>query len=211
MTIIQKLFTFQPMEDDSSHRILVLNRVWQPVNVVGAKRAFSLLFQDHAQVIDPNDGDFRMYNGEQWIERSVSRPPRKNQGTMRTVNYALHIPSVLLLKSYDKVPVQEVKFCRQSIYERDGYRCQYSGRVYPPKMLNIDHVIPKHRGGKTTWENVVTSSIHCNTLKANRLPHEAGLKLIRKPFKPKARPFISNLINNGYEQNWAYFLEGKNK
>ncbi len=199
------------METTEYHQVLVLNRVWQPINVVDAKRAFSLLFQDHAQVIDPNEGDFRMYDGAQWIEHSFTTEPRENQSVMRTVNMAIHIPKVLLLKSYDKVPVQEVKFSRQSVFERDGYRCQYTGKIFPPKMLNIDHVIPRDRGGKTTWENVVTSSIHCNTLKANRLPHEAGLRLIRKPSKPRVRPFVSDLVGREYDKSWSYFLEGKNK
>ena len=199
------------MDSAEHHQVLVLNRVWQPVNVVGAKRAFSLLFQEHAQVIDPNNGDFRIYNCEQWIEHSEKTPPSPKQAVMNTVKLALHVPKVLLLRSYDRIPVQEVKFSRQSVFERDGYRCQYTGRIYPPKMLNIDHVIPRDRGGKTTWENVVTSSIHCNTLKANRLPHEAGLKLIRKPYKPKVRPFISSLLGTNYDKSWHFFLEGKNK
>lgn len=194
-----------------SHRVLVLNRVWQPVNVVGAKRGFSLLFQDHAQVIDPNDGDFMLYNGDQWVEHCIENPPTSDQPVMNTIKMSLRVPKVLLLRSFDRVPVQEVKFSRQSVFERDGYRCQYTGRIYPTKMLNIDHVIPRDRGGKTTWENVVTSSIHCNTLKANRLPHEAGLKLIRKPFKPKTRPLVSHLIGTKYDEDWSYFIEGKNK
>jgi 5-methylcytosine-specific restriction endonuclease McrA len=195
------------MEADDQHRVLVLNRVWQPINVVGAKRAFSLLFQDHAQVIDPNEGDFRIFNGDQWIEHSLSHPPTSGQAAMHTVRMALLVPKVLLLRSFDRVPVKDVKFSRQSIFERDGYRCQYTGRIFPPKMLNIDHVIPRDRGGRTTWENVVTSSIHCNTLKANRLPHEAGLKLIRKPAKPRSRPFISHLMGTTYDQAWSWFLE----
>jgi len=198
------------METTEHHQVLVLNRVWQPINVVGAKRAFSLLFQEHAQVIDPNEGDFRIYDCEQWIEHSINTKPRPGQAVMHTVKIALQVPKVLLLKSFDKVPVQEVKFSRESVFERDGYRCQYTGKVFPPKMLNIDHVIPRDRGGKTTWENVVTSSIHCNTLKANRLPHEAGLKLIRKPARPKVRTFVSSLIGTQYDQSWKFFLEGKN-
>ena len=197
------------MDEEDDHRVLVLNRVWQPVNVIGAKRAFSLLFQDHAQVIDPNDGDFRMYDGAQWIEFSVNSPADDSQAVMRTVNYALRVLKVLILRYYDRVPVQEVKLSRQSILERDGYRCQYTGKVFPQKMLNLDHIIPKERGGRTTWENVVTSSIHCNSVKANRLPHEAGLKLIRRPSKPKARPFVSKLIRGSCDESWAYFLGDK--
>jgi 5-methylcytosine-specific restriction endonuclease McrA len=196
------------MENDDPCRVLVLNRVWQPVNVIGVKRAFSLLFQEHAKAIVPVEGSFLTFDAGEWVQRSIETPPQKGEACMRTVRLSLHIPKVLLLLQYDRVPVEEVKFSRESVFERDGYRCQYTGKVFPPKMLNLDHVIPRDRGGKTSWENVVTSSIHCNSLKANRLPHEAGLRLIRKPTRPKARPLLSQLIGNQLDASWAFFLNG---
>lgn len=197
------------MESVYSHRTLVLNRVWQAVNIVGVKRAISLLTQNHAQVIDAEDGSFRMFGAEEWFAYSMENPPRPNQPCIHSVRMTLRIPKVLLLRYYDRLPAQEVKFCRESIYERDHYRCQYCGKVFGAPRLNLDHVIPRHHGGKTTWENVVASCIHCNTRKANRLPHEAGMRLIRKPERPKWRPFVSTLADSEIDHTWQHFLGSK--
>ena len=91
------------------------------------------------------------------------------------------VPSVLLLRSYDRMLMQEIKFNRQNLLERDDYRCQYCGRNLPSKDLNMDHVIPRDRGGATSWENVVISCIRCNSRKSNRLPREAGMRLLKEP------------------------------
>lgn len=198
------------MEKVYSHRILVLNRVWQAVNIVGVKRALSLLIQEHAQVIDAETGSFRILGMDEWLTFSLENPPKGNQACIRTVRMRIRIPKVLLLRYYDRIPVKEVKFCRDSIYERDDYRCQYCGKVFSAPKLNLDHVIPRHHGGRTTWENVVASCIHCNTRKANRVPHEAGMRLIRKPARPKWRPFISTLAETEIDEDWQYFL-GKNR
>ena len=88
------------------------------------------------------------------------------------------------------MPKKEVKFTRHNIFERDHNTCQYCGKVFDRKDLNLDHVIPRDRGGPTTWENIVCSCIKCNTQKANRTPQEAGMHLIRKPKRPKWRPFV---------------------
>lgn len=194
------------MENGLKRRILVLNRLWQPVNVIGPERAFSLLFQDHAKVINTVDESFQMMTGEEWIQFSIDNPSPNPEDSLHTIKLALRVPRVLLLRYYDRVPAQEVKFSRRAVFERDGYRCQYTGKRLPPSELNIDHVIPRDRGGKTTWENVVTSSISCNSRKANKLPHEAGLRLIRKPFKPKWRPFIASLLNRETDEAWHHFL-----
>ncbi len=91
---------------------------------------------------------------------------------------------------FDRLPKKEVKFTRHNIFERDRNTCQYCGQVFERKDLNLDHVIPRDRGGPTTWENIVCSCIHCNTQKANRTPQEAALHLVRKPKRPKWRPFV---------------------
>lgn len=197
------------MDGIYSHRTLVLNRVWQAVNIVGVKRAISLLFQGHAQAIDTAEGTFQIYDAESWFALSEEYPPRPNQPCIHTIRMTLRIPKVLLLRYYDRLPAQEVKFCRQSVYERDDYRCQYCGKVFSAPKLNLDHVIPRHHGGKTTWENVVASCIHCNTRKADRLPHEAGMRLIRKPERPRWRPFVSTLAESEIDDEWHYFLGKK--
>ena len=116
------------------------------------------------------------------------------------------LPKVLLLKEFNRLPVAEVKFNRQSVFERDNFTCQYSGRVCKIRDLTLDHVIPRDRGGRTSWENIVTCSREMNSLKANRLPHEAGLRLIRKPERPRWRPFVSVAAGSDIDDAWTHFL-----
>jgi 5-methylcytosine-specific restriction endonuclease McrA len=191
------------------YRILVLNRLWQAVNIVGVPRAFSLLLQDHAQVINTSDGSFQLLNSEQWLAHSEDAAPEDNEAFIQTVRMRIRVPKVLILRAYDKLPVQEVKFTRESLFERDNYCCQYCNKTFDPKKLNMDHVIPRDRGGKTSWENIVTSCISCNSRKANRLPHQADMHLIRKPERPRWRPFISSLIGQDYDREWDHFLKLK--
>lgn len=191
------------------YRVLVLNRLWQPVNIVGVQRAFSLLIQDHAQVIYTGDKSFRMMDSAAWLELSQEESPEDDEAYVQTVKLRIRVPKVLLLRSYDQLPVQEVRFNRDSIFERDDYRCQYCGNHFEPVGLNLDHVIPRDRGGKTSWENIVTSCIKCNSRKANRLPHQANMHLIRKPERPRWRPFISSLIGQEYDDDWNHFINLK--
>jgi 5-methylcytosine-specific restriction endonuclease McrA len=198
------------MADPLSQRVLVLNRLWQAVNIVGVRRAFALLIQDHAQVIDPSDGTYQILSADEWIALSVEKPPADDKRCIHTVHMSLRIPSVLLLRYFDRVPTKEVKFNRFNIFERDNYRCQYCGNTFHPRQLNLDHVIPRVQGGKTSWENVVTSCIRCNTRKGNRLPHQAGMRLMRKPARPKWRPFINSVLDeeSAIEREWEHFLAG---
>lgn len=194
------------MSEPSNKRILVLNRLWQPVNIVGVKRGFSLLMQAHAQAIDTAEGLFRILDAEQWISYSLEHPPTRAVDTIQTVRMTLRIPSVLLLRNFDRVPGKEVKFNRRSIFERDGFVCQYCGQRHAEDELNLDHVIPRDQGGKTSWENIVTSCIRCNTSKANRMPHQAGMRLPKMPARPRWRPFTSVINSAEPEPDWHYFL-----
>ena len=191
------------------YRVLVLNRLWQAVNIVGVPRAFSLLLQDHAQVINTVDGSFQMMDSNQWLELNESNRPSDDEAFVQTVRLRIRVPKVLLLRHYDQLPAQEVKFSRENLFERDSYRCQYCGNAFKAELLNMDHVIPRDRGGRTSWENIVTSCIKCNSKKANRLPHQASMHLIRKPERPRWRPFISSLIGQSYDNDWDHFLKLK--
>ncbi|MGB0263695.1 MAG: HNH endonuclease [Opitutales bacterium] len=191
------------------YRVLVLNRLWQAVNIVAVPRAFSLLLQDHAQVINTLDGSFQMMDSAQWLAHSESCVPSDGEAYVQTVRLRIRVPKVLLLRQYDQLPAQEVKFTRENLFERDSYRCQYCGHAFEAKELNMDHVIPRDRGGRTSWENIVTSCIQCNSRKANRLPHQASMHLIRKPERPRWRPFISSLIGQSYDREWDHFLKLK--
>jgi len=187
--------------------VLVLNRLWQAVNVVGAKRAFALLTQGHAQVVHHATDDFRVFSFMDWMDFSVENPSLDVLEVVHTPRTAIRMPRVILLMFFDKLPRKEIKLTRNSVFERDKDRCQYCGRIFAREDLNLDHVIPRDRGGKTTWENIVCSCIKCNSHKANRLPHQAGLRLVRKPVRPKWRPVISLVLNNKQRERWKDFLD----
>ncbi len=194
---------------DTNYQTLVLNRLWQAVNVVGVERAFSLLSLDHAQVIYAEDGSFRVFNGPSWFVHCRELKDIPTVRVIRTVNQQVVVPSVLLLRSYDRMLMQEIKFNRQNLLERDDYKCQYCGKILPPKELNMDHVIPRDRGGATCWENVVISCIRCNSKKSNRLPREAGMRLLKEPKRPPRRPFMTSLYGKPMEDTWSHFVQGK--
>ena len=105
------------------------------------------------------------------------------------------------------MPRQDVKFTRHNIFERDKNMCQYCGKHFERKDLNLDHVFPRDRGGQMTWENIVCSCISCNTRKGNRTPVEARMHLIRKPKKPKWRPFVQINFAAAADSSWRHFLD----
>ena len=185
--------------------VLVLNRLWQAVNVCSARRALTLLFEGRAQVVlGANDGSFQTYNFNEWQDFSERQPHAES---IHTISFRIRVPRVILLVLFDRLPKKEVKFTRFNVFERDQNTCQYCGGVFDRKDLNLDHVIPKHRGGPTSWENIVCSCVPCNTKKANRTPLEAGIHLIRKPKRPKWRPFIQVNLGLNYHDSWKHFLD----
>lgn len=187
--------------------VLVLNRLWQAVNIIGARRAFALLAREHAQVVHQTADNFRTFSLMDWVNFSTYNPPVDELETVHTINRSIRLPRVILLTFFDKLPCKELKLTRSNVFERDEERCQYCGQVFPSEQLNLDHVIPRHYGGKTTWENIVCSCIRCNTKKANRLPHEAHMRLIRKPVRPKWRPVITLVLGNQHHEKWKDFLD----
>jgi 5-methylcytosine-specific restriction endonuclease McrA len=195
------------MEAVLTQPVLVLNRLWQAVNVVAARRAFSLVAREHAQIVHQSEDDFRTFSLMDWIDFSNSNPPLEEMETVHTIRHRIRIPRVILLTVFDKLPRKELKLTRNNVFERDKNTCQYCARPMSREQLNLDHVIPRDYGGKTTWENIVCSCIKCNTRKANRLPHEASMRLIRKPVRPKWRPVISLVLGNQQHEVWKDFLD----
>ena len=188
-----------------NQHVLVLNRLWQAVNICTARRALTLLFEGHAQVVlGDQDGAFQTFSFSQWRDFSAQEPDVE---TIATVSFRIRVPRVILLVMFDRLPKKEVKFTRHNIFERDRNTCQYCGQVFERKDLNLDHVIPRDRGGPTTWENIVCSCIRCNTQKANSTPQEAGMHLVRKPKRPKWRPFVQVNLGLPHHDSWKHFLD----
>jgi 5-methylcytosine-specific restriction endonuclease McrA len=195
------------MESVLSKQVLVLNRFWQAVNICSVRRALSLLFEGHAEVVLPTaGGEFHTYDFSEWRDFG-GQIPGSHHDYVHTVSFKIRVPKVILLLFFDRLPKKEVKFTRHNIFERDKNTCQYCGHVFDRRDLNIDHVISRDRGGKTTWENVVCSCIPCNTKKGNRPLNEVGMHLIRKPKRPKWRPFISVTVHKAEEESWKHFLD----
>src|SRR5262249_38770680 len=158
--------------------VLVLNRHYQPVHVTSVKRAFTLLYLGAARVVEP---DFSTFDFDGWAELGIAA----EHDVIRTVGRAIRIPRVILLQMYHRLARTKVRFSRPNIYARDDNPCQYCAQKLPRTMLNLDHVVPRARGGRTTWENVVCCCVPCNLRKGSKLTHEAGMKLLKQPVRPK--------------------------
>lgn len=191
-----------------STSVLVLNKHYVVVRVVTARRAFGLIYKANAEVIHSDNGRFSNFNFAGWLDYSSFRvgQPVDHELFVRTPRYAVLVPKVIRLMKYDKVPKREVKFNRKNILARDENECQYCGRKYSASALSIDHVIPKSRGGKSTWTNAVAACHACNTRKGGRLPSEAGMKLIRVPIVPKRNPVLLDKMRSHRYELWRHFV-----
>jgi 5-methylcytosine-specific restriction endonuclease McrA len=192
--------------------VLVLNRHFTVVHIVPARRAFCLLYKSQAEVIDVEDGTFLSYDFDSWVQISQLRRLQKkaDDDWIRTVRCEIQVPRVIRLLSYDKIPQDTVKFNRRNILARDNFRCQYCGRKFPSHQLTLDHVIPRSRGGKMVWENVVCACISCNLKKGDRTPAEANMRLIRPPKRPHRNPVLTLKLRSVKYHSWRMFLSGQN-
>lgn len=193
------------MDSILDHPVLVLNRLWQAINTCTVRRAFTLLYQGHAQVVSNDDaGNYLTHDFGSWREFSSQNP---EADMVHGISLKVRVPRVIVLLMFDRLPKKEVKFTRHNVFERDNNTCQYCGKIFDRSELNLDHVIPRDLGGATSWENIVCSCIPCNTRKGNKLPHAAGMKLIRPPRKPKWRPFVNITLGSKVHESWRHFID----
>jgi 5-methylcytosine-specific restriction endonuclease McrA len=149
-----------------STRTLLLTQGYEPIQIISWQRAITLLALDKVDVVDEYDAQ------------------------IRAQSMIVRIPSIVRLRKAFRRHAKPVKFSRVNIYARDGYRCQYCGAKCTIAELTYDHVIPRSKGGKTTWENIVSACYACNRRKANRTPAEAGMKLRTTPARPTWMPSV---------------------
>ncbi len=192
-----------------SCNVLVLNKHYMPIRIIGARRAFSLLFRDLAEVVSLEEGRYSNYDFESWCE--INRFRRNfepdSHDWVSTVNFYIAVPRIIRLLFYDRLPRREVKFNRRNIFARDKNKCQYCGKRQPTSELSLDHVIPRSMGGKAVWENIVCACTKCNVKKAGRTPHQAGMTLFRKPVKPKHNPLVHIFLGHHRYRSWKQFLD----
>jgi len=192
-----------------SSSVLVLNRTYLAVHVIGVRRAFSLLCRELAEVIHIEDGQYANYDFHSWREVSEMKAQFKepHQDWIRAVNFEIQVPRVIRLLTYDRLPRQTIRFNRRNIFARDGNRCQYCGKRFITSELSLDHVKPRSQGGDTTWENIVCCCVKCNVKKGGRTPVQAHMHLIRPPIKPKRSPMLSIKLGNPKYESWKSFLD----
>lgn len=180
-------------------QVLVLNRSYIPINITSVRRAFVLLYQGFARAVDR---EFETFDFKSWSDLSVQNQEER----LGLSNRFIRVPRVILLTAYDRVPKRHVRFSRHNIYLRDGNACQYCGGRYSRSDLNLDHVVPRSQGGKTTWENVVTSCIPCNRKKGVHSPSQVGMRLVRHPSRPRWTPFIDFSLREIRYHEWKPFF-----
>jgi len=186
-------------------QVLVLNRSWVAVNVTPVKRALTLLFQGHARVVHPSD--YTLYDFEDWCALSRFGDGFANGRFIHTPNLRIRLPEVIILTVFNGFVRREVRLSRRNIFERDGHRCQYCGRRFPKQDLTIDHVLPRSRGGKDTWDNLVLACMKCNLKKGSRLPEEAQMRLLKKPAMPRWLPRFGMPIPKEELMSWQRFVD----
>jgi 5-methylcytosine-specific restriction endonuclease McrA len=216
--------------------VLVLNRNWQAVNVRTPQEAFCMMAtnvatgleiegQNHPSSVASSLGsdsvpeanrlanqtvggsplrrvNIRPVTWDEWI----TLPIRPQDHAVQTVRGPIRVPAVIVAVNYARVPKKRPKLCARSIRERDGNRCQYSGRMLRPDEGSLDHVLPRSRGGKNTWENLVWAGKDVNARKGNRLPNEAGLKLLSVPRAPKELRASALIRNVASVAVWNLFV-----
>ena len=143
------------------------------------------------------------------MDEWITLPVREGDYAVRTARGAIRLPTVIVSVNYARVPKKRPKLSAKNIRERDGNRCQYTGKLLHPDEGSLDHVLPRSRGGKDEWGNLVWSDKAVNAKKGNRLPHEAGLKLLTVPRAPKELPVTAHLRNAHGVAEWKLFLNDK--
>ena len=177
---------------------LVLNRNWQPIHVSTVARALILVWNESARVVDPSN-----YQLHDWSDWSQMRPS-SDELFVQCVAQRLRVPEVISLTHYDRQPEAAVAFSRRNLFKRDHYTCQYCSVQPGPEELTIDHVVPRSRGGASTWENCVLACDDCNKRKADRSPEEARMKLRHAPIRPKWKPVYA--ASHLRIASWSKFL-----
>ena len=161
-----------------AERALVLNRSWAAVSTTSVRHALVLVYRQVARIICPDT--YQTYDLNDWADLSAS----KNAPAIHTPMLTLRVPEIIVLSRYNGFPKRGVAFSRRNIYRRDANTCQYCGARPGTELLSIDHIVPRSKGGKSTWENCVLACLSCNKQKSNRTIKETGFALRKEPGRP---------------------------
>ena len=172
------------MNNTLSRKVLVLNQSYEPLMVIGAKRAIILLLSDKSECV-ANYSDI-----------------------VRAQSFSMNLPSVIRVNKYIRFFRTDVVLNRINILKRDNFTCQYCSKK--STTMTIDHIIPRNKGGKDRWGNLVAACSKCNTKKGNNLLENIEMKLLKKPKKPSYLFYFKQYINAGVQDSWKEYLYMKN-
>lgn len=178
---------------------LILNRSWVAIDTTSVRDALSLLCKGAAVAIRPDT--YEVHEFSDWADLAVG----PDEPCVRTVSLKIRVPEVIVLTRYDKLPIQHAVFSRRNLFRRDRNQCQFCGVRPGTTELTIDHVLPRSRGGQSSWTNCVLACAPCNRRKADRTPVEAGMRLLAEPKAPKWRPTMRVPIGR-VRQSWEKFV-----
>ncbi len=182
--------------------VLVLNRHWLAIDAITPIVAFGHLATGSARALRIDGESIQPFDWEDW--RGLGIP--EGVPVIGTPGGRVRIPTVIVLTRYAKVPMIVPVFGFRGLWERDGGRCQYTGRELKPAEANIDHILPRSRGGADCWENCVLADRKVNTRKGSLTPEEAGLRLLTVPRAPKAVPATVRIRNSWNIDDWKHFI-----
>lgn len=183
--------------------VLVLNRNWQAINVTTPANALSMMFSDSATGLEIKGEDYMVpHKWSQWTSLDL----QEDDNYVSTSTGKIKIPKVIILAKFSQVPLRRPRFTLKNLWDRDRGRCQYTGKVLSTNEGNVDHVIPRSRGGKTNWTNCVLCHKDVNAKKGDRTPSEAGLQLLTVPKEPHLLPSTLYIKNKFNIKEWNIFL-----
>ena len=162
------------------HKVLILNQDYSAISLCSVQKAFILIYLQKAEMLEKTEN-----------------------GYLRSITTTYPKPSVIRLQHYVHIPYKGISLSRHNLMKRDHYQCQYCGSN---RNLTLDHLMPRSRGGKSTWTNLITACVRCNTRKGDRTPEEAGLTLRQQPKKPSLVAFL-RLHAASLDQSWAHYLK----
>lgn len=195
-------------KEKKRHGVLTLNKHYVPIHIIEWGKAVSLMFQDHARALDM---DYMVYKYEDWLAFSTLPETERAYQFVSSSRYKVAVPEIIVLTDYERLPTRDVKYSRQTVFQRDAWTCAYCGKVFDKKDLNIDHIVPRCKGGLTTWQNTITSCISCNSKKADKTLAEAGLKLLFQPKRPKWLSPLTRVASKEHPcKSWNHFLNRAN-
>jgi 5-methylcytosine-specific restriction endonuclease McrA len=185
--------------------VLQLNKSWLPIHITTVRHALLDLCSNSCRALDAKD--YTLYEWKDWINLSFEDRP-----FVQSVKFKIYVPEIVVLTDYNKVPNFKVRLNMKNVWLRDGGQCQYSGRYLALKDATKDHVLPESRGGKNSWDNIVTCCEDVNRKKSNQTPAEAGLTLLNDPRKPHWTPLYSAARSfRHHPESWDMFLPGLKK